>query len=191
MVDYSSVRVDCPSVAFIFARLGCLLEALEGKCLKWVSFFVGEDYPHNFVLSSLFPLVSHSTKVARSLKMSEVKSSELETGLSSSDDHVISEVTSLYTLYKAWNISCSLTGKDEKRIRDRFQFPSLVRIRISSDKDRSCHSYVDEVCFYEANITSGLRFPVHPFVRELFAYLHLAPAQLVPNSWRIIMLGHM
>ena len=34
--------------------------------------------------------------------------------------------------------------------------------------------------------TSGLRFLVHPFVRELFSYLHLAPTQLVSNSWWII-----
>ena len=55
-----------------------------------------------------------------------------------------------------------------------------------SDEDRACHSYVDEVCFYEADFTSGLRLPVHPFVRELFVYLRLAPAQLVPNSWWIV-----
>jgi len=120
MVDYSFVRVNCPSVAFLFACLVCLLEAVEGECLKWVSLFVGEDCPHYFVLSSLFPLVSHSARVARSLKMSEVRSSKLETGLSSSDDRVIFEVTSPSTPYKAWNISCSLIGKDEKRIRDRF-----------------------------------------------------------------------
>ena len=29
MIDYSSVRVDCPSVAFLFARLGCGGECLE------------------------------------------------------------------------------------------------------------------------------------------------------------------
>ena len=41
----------------------------------------GGDCPHNFVLSSLFPMVSHSARVARSLKMfKEVRSSELETG---------------------------------------------------------------------------------------------------------------
>ena len=40
----------------------------------------GGDCPHNFVLSSLFPLVSQSARVARSLKMfEEVRSSELET----------------------------------------------------------------------------------------------------------------
>ena len=121
MVDYSSVRVDFSLIAFLFACLGCLLEAVEGECLKWVSLFVGEDCPHNFVLSSLFPLVSHFARVVRSLKMfGEVRSSELKTGLSSSDDSVIPEVTSPSTPYKAWNISCALSGKDEKLIRDRF-----------------------------------------------------------------------
>ena len=115
-------------------------------------------------------------------KFGEVRSSELETGLSSSDDHEVPEVTSPSIPYKACNISCALLGKDEKQIRDRFQFPNSIRIRILSDEDRACHSYVDEVCFYEADFASGLRLPVHPFVRKLFAYLHLAPAQLVPNS---------
>ena len=80
MVDYFSVRVDCPSIAFLFPRLGCLLEVVEGECLKWISLVMGEDYPHKFVHSSLFLLVSHSTRVARSLKMSEVRSSDLEPG---------------------------------------------------------------------------------------------------------------
>ena len=172
MVDYSSVRVDWPSIAFLFAPLGCLLEAIEGECLKWVRLFVREDCPHNFVLSSLFPLVSYFARVARSLKMSKVRSSELETGSSSSNDRVIFKVTFLSTPYKAWNILCFLNEKDEKQIWDRFQF--------------ACHSYADEVCFYEADFTSGLHFPTHLFVRELFSYFHLAPSQLVPNSWQIV-----
>ena len=55
-----------------------------------------------------------------------------------------------------------------------------------SESGIACHSYADEVCFYEADFVSGLRFLVHPFVRELFSYLHFASAQLVPNSWRIL-----
>ena len=62
---------------------------------------MGENCPYKFVLSSLFPLVSHFSKVARSLKMSEVRSSDLETGLSSSDDHMISEAAS-YSMYCAF-----------------------------------------------------------------------------------------
>ena len=121
MVDYSFVRVDCPSISFLFARLGCLLEIVEGKCLKRVSLFVGEDCLYRFTLSSLFPLASCSARVARSLKMSgEVRSSELEMGLSLSDNHKIPEVTSPSTPYKAWDIQCALLEKDEKQIRDRF-----------------------------------------------------------------------
>ena len=118
--------------------------------------------------------------------MSEVRSSDLEMGLSSSKDCVVSEATSVSTPYKAWNISCSLTRKVEQQIKDRFQFLDSVKIRIPSDEERACHSYVDEVCFYEADFVNGLCFLVHPFVRELFSYLHLASAQLVPNSWRIL-----
>ncbi|KAL0010120.1 hypothetical protein SO802_005228 [Lithocarpus litseifolius] len=106
-----------------------------------------------------------------------VRSSELETCLSLFDDHEVPEVTSPSSPYKAWNIPCAFLGKDEKRIRDMFQFPNSVKIRIPSDEDRVCHSYIDKVCFYEADFTNGLRLPIHPFIRELFAYLHLAPAQ--------------
>ena len=60
--------------------------------------------------------------VARLLMMSEMRSSDLETGLSSSDDRVILEATSVSASYKAWTISCSLTEKDEQWIKDRFQF---------------------------------------------------------------------
>ena len=114
MVYYSSVRLDFPSIAFLFTHLGGLLEFVEEGCLDWVSLFVREDCPYDSVLFSLFPLVSRSAKVARFLKMSEVRSSDLETGLSSSNDHVISEASSPSIPYKAWNISCSLMGRDEQ-----------------------------------------------------------------------------
>ena len=38
MVDYSSVRVDCPLVAFLFAHLGCLLESIGGSVLRELVF---------------------------------------------------------------------------------------------------------------------------------------------------------
>ena len=97
MVDYSAVRVACPSIAFFFVHLGCLLESIEGKCLERVSFFVGVNCPYTSVLSFLSPLISRSAGVARLLKMSEVRSSDLETRLSSSNDRVISEATSIST----------------------------------------------------------------------------------------------
>ena len=97
MVDYSAVRVNCPSIAFFFAHLGSLLDSIEGECLERISFFVGEDCSYTSVLSSLSPLVSHFARVARSLKMSEVRSSDLEMGLSLSDDCAVLEATSVST----------------------------------------------------------------------------------------------
>ena len=97
-----------------------------------------------------------------------------------------SKVTSSSTPYKAWDVCCVLKGKDEGRIRSRFQFPPSVRVRIPNDDDTACRSYVDKVCFYEANFVSRLHFPIHPFLRELFNRLSLALAQLVLNSWRIV-----
>ncbi|KAL0013068.1 hypothetical protein SO802_000137 [Lithocarpus litseifolius] len=69
--------------------------------------------------------------------MSEVRSSDLETGLSSSDDCMISKATSLSTPYKAWNISCSLTRKDEQWIRDRFSKQKLAKAQEKKAKGSS------------------------------------------------------
>lgn len=101
----------------------------------------------------------------------ELRSIELKTGLSSSEDYKVLEVTSLSTPYKTWDICCSLKGKDEGRIRNRIQFPSSVKVGILDDDDRACHSYADKVCFYEASFINGLHFPIHPFLRELFSHL--------------------
>ena len=100
-VGYSTVRAYCPLIAFFFAHLDSLLESVEGDCLERVSSFIGEDYLYTFFLSSLFPLVSHSVEVARLLRMSEARSSDLETGLSLSDDRVVLEATFVSIPYKA------------------------------------------------------------------------------------------
>ena len=67
------------------------------------------------------------------------------------------EVTSLSTPHKAWGICCDLKEKDEERIRDRFQFPSSIRLRIPNSDNRAYHSYANEVCFYDADFVSCVR----------------------------------
>ena len=42
------------------------------------------------------------------------------------------------------------------------------------------------MCFYEAALLSGLRFPIHPFIMELLNHFNIAPGQLMPNLWRIV-----
>ena len=182
------VRLDCPPISFFFVRLSSLLELWVDNAprlgFSWVEIIL-----LGLSCVSFFPLVHHFVWFTQPLIMfgeGEVRSSELEIGLSSSKDRKALKVTSPLTPYKAWDVCYVLKMKDEGRIRSRFQFPSSVRVRIPNDDDKACRSYVDKVCFYKANFISGLHFPIHPFLRKLFSRLSFAPAQLVPNSWRIV-----
>ena len=122
--------------------------------------------------------------------MSEVKSSELDTRLSSSGEPVEGDtavstprkVRAFYALEEA----CGLDAETVARFKDRFQFPARVRVRQPSEEDRVCHFFPREICFYEAAFSYGLRFPVHPFIMELLDHFGIAPGQLMPNSWRIV-----
>uniref|UniRef100_A0A7N2MBC0 Sodium/calcium exchanger membrane region domain-containing protein n=1 Tax=Quercus lobata TaxID=97700 RepID=A0A7N2MBC0_QUELO len=120
----------------------------------------------------------------------EVRSSELETGLSSSDrlvegDTVVSapqEVKAFHALEE----ECGLDGKTLSRFKDKFQFLDRVRVRLPSEEDRACHFFPGEVYFYEATFLCGLRFPIHPFIMELLDHFGIVPGQLMPNLWRIV-----
>ena len=122
--------------------------------------------------------------------MSEVRSSELDTGLSSSGepaegDTAVStpqEVKAFYALEEA----CGRDADTIARFKDRFQFPERVHVRRPNDEDRACHFFLGEICFYEAACSCGLRFVVHPFIMELLDHFGIAPGQLMPNLWRIV-----
>ena len=130
----------------------------------------------------------------------EVRSSELDTGLSSSDkvveiDFAISASPSLnpssssHTMLKSFHTFkevCSLDEDTHFRFRDRFQLLDEARIRLPYPDEKACAFNPGEVCFYKAAFLSGLKFPVHPFVMELLHHLGIAPRKLMPNSWRII-----
>ena len=114
--------------------------------------------------------------------MSEVRSSELDTRLSSSGepaegDTAVStprEVRAFYALEEV----CGLDADTVARFRDRFQFPERVRVRQRNDEDRACHFFPGEICFYEAAFTCSLRFPVHSFIMELLDHFGITPGSL-------------
>ena len=123
-------------------------------------------------------------------RMSEVRSSELDTGLSSSDgpvegDTAVSIPRQVRAFY-ALNEECGLDADTVARFKDRFQFPARVHVCRPGPEDRACHFFPGEVCFYKAAFTSRLRLPVHPLVMELLGHFGIAPGQLMPNSWRIV-----
>ena len=198
MYEYSKVRRHCPSVSFLFAHIGALLGSGSG-CPE-VGSFAFESSALGLVLVTLvLCCVNPWIGFVRAMS-AEVRSSELDTGLSSSDkavevDTAISASSSLNPLsssptvlraFHALKEVCSLDEDTLFRFRDRFQIPDDTRIRLSRSGEKACTFNPGEVCFYEAALLSGLRFPVHPFIMELLHNLGIAPGQLMPNSWRII-----
>lgn len=118
----------------------------------------------------------------------EVRSSELDTGLSSSDKVVeantavstpssLNPLSSSHTVLKAFHAlkeECSLDKDTLFRFRDRFQLLDETRIRLPRLDEKAYSFTLWKVCFYEATFLSGLRFSVHPFIMELLHHLGIA-----------------
>ena len=86
---------------------------------------------------------------------------------------------------KLWITRSYLSIVDEeglKKIRDRYQIPDDVVLRILNPDERACSSKYDDVAFYEIDFNAGLRFPLQPFMRKLLDRLRLSPGQLAPNA---------
>ena len=84
MVSDSEVRVACPSVSFFFARLGAAL-GVSGDFLPLVGDFIFASCGLSVVLGELSTILGQLIAwfEGETKRMSEVRSSELETGLSS------------------------------------------------------------------------------------------------------------
>ena len=98
--------------------------------------FISEGSSLGVVVADLLPLLRQSIDWFRDLvreAMSEVRSSELETGLSLSSEPVEGdtavsasrEVRAFYAL----NEECGMDDDTLSRFKDRFQFPDRVRVR--------------------------------------------------------------
>ena len=89
--------------------------------------------------------------------------------------------------FHALKEKCSFKIEVFSKFKDRFQFPKGTKARLPMKDEKACAFAHEEVFFfYEAAFSCGLRFPIHPFIMKLLHYLNLAPRQLMPNSWRIV-----
>ncbi|GFY89104.1 hypothetical protein Acr_06g0010440 [Actinidia rufa] len=70
--------------------------------------------------------------------------------------------------------------------RDDVLIPPGVRLRIPGDGETILSARQGEVAFYEAAFLAGLRFPIHPTIRDILIHYQICPAQLSPNAWRSV-----
>ena len=126
MVSGSEFRIACPSISFLFARLGGSLVVFPQ-----LENFVFEGNSLSVALADLVPLLCQSIDWFKSWVrereiMSEVRSSELETRLSSSSDPVEGD-TAVFAprevrAFHALEEVCGLDADTLGRFKDRFQF---------------------------------------------------------------------
>jgi hypothetical protein len=77
-------------------------------------------------------------------------------------------------------------------IRDCFRIPESVVMRIpASGEGEVASAGSNEVCLTVQILDAGLKFPILCLVCEVLEHLSLAPAQLQPNGWRMIIASAM
>ena len=128
MLSSSEVRALCPSVSFLFTCLGASLGIFHNFC-PLVEEFIGGENSLSLVIADLFPLLRQSVGWFKDLMsdlraMSEVRSSQLETRLSSSDD-LMEEDTTVFTprvvrAFSTLDKECGLDAETVSCFRDRF-----------------------------------------------------------------------
>ncbi|KAK3225606.1 hypothetical protein Dsin_005468 [Dipteronia sinensis] len=79
-----------------------------------------------------------------------------------------------------------LTEADMDSIRTLYGIPDSVVLRAPKEHERVDWDIPSWTCFYEYNLRQGFRFPVPSLARRLLVYYDIAPGQLMPNSWRIL-----
>ena len=130
MVGSSETRTLCPSISFLFAHLGASLSASR-NFYPLVEGFVFRGSSLGVVLADLVPLLRQFVDwfedlVGERRRMLEVRSSELEMGLSSSNDLVEVEANIVASgprkvrAFSALGEECGLDVETLSRLSNRF-----------------------------------------------------------------------
>ena len=164
MVSGSEVRVICPSMSFFFARLGVAL-GVSGDFLPLVGDFVFAGCGLSVVIGELSPILGQSLAwfKGETRRMAEVRSSELETGLSSSGgpeggDTALS-APRVVRAFHALEEVCGLDEETVSRFKDRFQFPERVRVHRPINEDGPVISFPVKYASMRQSLPAGLGSP--------------------------------
>lgn len=85
------------------------------------------------------------------------------------------------------NIPSKMKESDLLRIRDSYGIPASVQLRLPRPYERVSWSVPGWTFFYELPFKDGFRFPIPHMVGMVLEYFDIAPSQLMPNSWRLLL----
>ena len=147
-----------PLCVFFFARLGVAL-SVSGDFLPLVGDFIFMGCGLSLVIGELSPILGQSLAwfEGETRRMAKVRSSELETGLSSSGDPERGD-TAVSALEKV----CGLDDETMGRFKDRFQFPERVRVHRPINEDGPVISFPVKYASMRQSLLAGLGSPSTP-----------------------------
>ena len=67
-----------------------------------------------------------------------------------------------------------------------FSIPRTVGLRIPKEGERASNPEGTSVAFHPAFLEIGARLPLQPYLRRVLREIGIAPAQLNPNGWRVL-----
>ena len=93
-----------------------------------------------------------------------------------------------FIIFLEWTVNNFVSTIKEnhiKTLRDNFQIPNDIPIRLSYKSKKCYYDGVEGVGVYEQMLKAGLRFPLSSFHHELLKYLGLSVNQVSPNAFKV------
>ncbi|KAF5933706.1 hypothetical protein HYC85_029877 [Camellia sinensis] len=81
----------------------------------------------------------------------------------------------------------TLMATDLEVIRERYQIPAEVELLLPTSRERPSTARPEEFSLYEEALKGGLRLPLPQVVVDVLNRLEVAPGQLMPNAWKILL----
>ena len=81
----------------------------------------------------------------------------------------------------------TMTEEGLVHLRERFNIPSYISLRCPSEGELPHSPPPGEVAFYGKMFNCGVRLPLHFFPQNFLSEAGIAPAQLSPNGWNILL----
>ena len=81
----------------------------------------------------------------------------------------------------------TITAAELEAIRERYQIPAEVELVVPKSTERPSDVRPGEFSLYEEALKGGLRLLLPQIVVDVLNRLEVAPGQLMPNAWKILL----
>lgn len=81
----------------------------------------------------------------------------------------------------------TVTVVELEGMREKYQVPAEIELLLSTSTERPSDARPGEFALYEEALKGGLRLPLPQVVVDVLNRLEVAPGQLMPNTWKIVL----